>query len=104
MDLEDDLEEESSDEDAEKLFSPKKTRTGHAYFADGTKYRPSLRAGRDKPKYGRPYLKRNKPKSNSKKNRSAMRTKNRKTRYQWPYISYYTNVERHNVSSNSETT
>ena len=73
----DDGRSNASDPSAERLFSPRHTRSGHAYYADGIKYRPSLRADKDKPKYDRPYLRRNKPKPNSKKNRSAMRTKRR---------------------------
>jgi len=56
--------------------TPKKTRSGQSYWQDGKKMRPSLRNGKKKLKISA-YMKRQKRKPNSKKNRSAMRRKAR---------------------------
>src|SRR5210317_1889419 len=74
---EDSADEESDDED-EKVseVEPSRTRSGKAFWQNGTKMRPSVRYGREKPKFSA-YHNVKKKKDNSKKNRSAMRRKKR---------------------------
>ena len=75
-----DTDDDSDDEDDTPILVTKqevrKLRSGKAYWQDGVKMRPTVRNGNERLKFSA-YMKSKKKKSNSKKNRSAMRRKER---------------------------